>query len=1004
MAAIDRSKLTPGLRKYDLAGETFARVVKANPADKIDVEIGDAKQPDFKPQFKVARWANECNFSLRAQEDPGAVVDVVGEKVVYRRADGVEVHQYEVPAGEDGGFEFEWVLPSKPASNVLSGTIRTKGLAFHYQGPLPDRLLKRGATRPDNVVGSYAVYHATKRDNAAGGNEYRTGKFCHIYRPKAVDANGVETWCELAIDVEGELLTVTVPEKFLEEAVYPVTVDPTFGYTSAGATNFGWGNDQVDSHKANPGTSGTCESMSWYASGTGNAKGIIVKASDETIITDGVTAPVAMGSLGWHTANFGTDPSVTAQDYYLGFVWAGSGSIYGDLVGGTASEAYDPSNSYTTPTNPTDFEYYDDWSLSIYATYTAAAGGAIAGTTAMTFGAGSSTLTGSGALAGTCSMSFGAGSSAMAGAGALAGSAALAFTPTGTMTSPGAMAGVAAMIFNDPHVLEVDQWLHFEASSDGTEITDTILLSSVTGEDLGGDWITVSDPAAQTPGAIPNATIETDASMPLPGRIAVDGAAAVRDTGTRGARFTMGQNGAIQLSITDPGHQLAVGYMMRWNGPSTNWGPRDVVGLRSDPSGNYQFLQFTDNASGDEIPQGHVHWQPGGSGIGPAIFFTRGQWYWVAQKHVAGGESTEVRIYDAATGSLIGISTGAVSTGTQGCTTIQLGMVTYGDAAHAAQSIDFDNFVTHKDNANHPLLPNWSAQESTLTGAGALAGVASVTFGAGSSAMTGAAPIAGVAALTFSPTGTLLAPGAMAATCSIAFGAGSSAMGGAGALAGASALSFGEGSTILTGAGALAGASALTFAPTGTMLAPGDIAGTCAITFGAGSSAMAGAGAMAGVSSLAFGAGSSALSGGGALAGACAIAFTNSATLLGGNQLAGVVALSFTDAAALSGSGSLAGACAIEFGGSGTLELPSGALAGSAAITISATGSTLGAGALAGHCSLELYATGTLDQPPAVLGRRGGSHHSSEHAQRPRSVASVRPSPNPSKRRPNPRN
>jgi len=96
--------------KYKVENETFLREVKANPKDRIEVEIGDSKQPDFKPQFKVMRWDNEVNFSLRAEEHPQATVETEGEKIKYITPE-YEVHQYDKPElSEDGGFEFEWVL------------------------------------------------------------------------------------------------------------------------------------------------------------------------------------------------------------------------------------------------------------------------------------------------------------------------------------------------------------------------------------------------------------------------------------------------------------------------------------------------------------------------------------------------------------------------------------------------------------------------------------------------------------------------------------------------------------------------------------------------------------------------------------------------------------------------------------------------------------------------------------------------------------------------------
>jgi hypothetical protein len=226
--------------KFAVERNTFKRAVKDNPKDKIEIEIGDSKTDDFKPQVKLMRWNNEVNFSIRAEEHPQAQIQTKGKVVKYVTPE-YEIHQYELDADEvntEGGFEFEWVLPQKPSTNVFTATIQTKDLDFFYQPPLTPEEIGRGAVRPENVVGSYAVYHKSKGGmNDANGMEYKTGKAFHIYRPKVKDANGNWTWGKLHIDVEKGLLTVTVPQEFLHNAVYPVIVDPTFGYTSIGASN-----------------------------------------------------------------------------------------------------------------------------------------------------------------------------------------------------------------------------------------------------------------------------------------------------------------------------------------------------------------------------------------------------------------------------------------------------------------------------------------------------------------------------------------------------------------------------------------------------------------------------------------------------------------------------------------------------------------------------------------------------------------------------------------------
>lgn len=102
--------------------------------------------------------------------------------------------------------------------------------------------------------------------------------------------------------------------------------------------------------------------------------------------------------------------------------------------------AYLPSTERTELYNAGAGVAFADW---------AGASGAIAGTAALTFGAGSSTLTAAGSLAGVAALTFGAGSSTLTAAGALAGSAAIVFgAGSSTLTGSGALAGVSALTFD----------------------------------------------------------------------------------------------------------------------------------------------------------------------------------------------------------------------------------------------------------------------------------------------------------------------------------------------------------------------------------------------------------------------------------------------------------------------------------------------------------------------------------------------------------------------------
>ncbi|MCR4275461.1 MAG: hypothetical protein NUV83_01770, partial [Candidatus Wolfebacteria bacterium] len=199
-----------------------------------------------------------------------------------------------------------------------------------------------------------------------------TGKVGHIFRPKIIDSAGTEVWGDLHI--ENGILSVTIPQNFLDKAVYPVIVDPTFGYTTIGATGGATPANYLVGTRANPTVTatGTVDSISIYGSGSGvNFKGTVLNTS-MNIITNGVSPSGSFGAgAGWVSANYTTKPTVsTGTDYYSGAVVNGTATIYYDTGGGATDAFYDATNNFTTPTNPTD-ALDNPVLLSVYFTYTA---------------------------------------------------------------------------------------------------------------------------------------------------------------------------------------------------------------------------------------------------------------------------------------------------------------------------------------------------------------------------------------------------------------------------------------------------------------------------------------------------------------------------------------------------------------------------------------------------------------------------------------------------------
>jgi hypothetical protein len=310
----------------------------------------------------------------------------------------------------DNEFDIDFTLKSKPDTNVFTYRIEgAEDFDFWYQLALTQEEIEQGAERPENVVGSYAVYHKTNRNHRVGSTNYTIGKAFHIYRPKAIDAGGVEVWAQL--DYKDGILSVTVPQKFLDEAVYPVVVDPTFGYTTQGASQQDLSHDHAHTDygraialKATLTESGEITKITSYitcvSEREAKAKSGIFEYSTSTgsVLTNGKTGEINVTTTGWKDMTFATNPTLSADDYFL--ITKGetkTTASYSDNTllnydtGGASGDSYMHSQGdtaagmnlydyyYITASTGTPEEYIvveQDRKYSIYATYTASASAA----------------------------------------------------------------------------------------------------------------------------------------------------------------------------------------------------------------------------------------------------------------------------------------------------------------------------------------------------------------------------------------------------------------------------------------------------------------------------------------------------------------------------------------------------------------------------------------------------------------------------------------------------
>lgn len=235
----------------------------------VDEQLSESKESRIdidktKPRAVLNKWDGEVAMGISYEGVRATGKRKSNTNIIEFKNGNKEVHMYPL---DNGDFEIEVVLNSKPNTNVFNFTIDGhEELDFFYQPQLPEFDYKKEhwfvdmttkkkrefvsyydalteeeqnkfiiIKQPENVIGSYAVYHKNKVNHIKGQTNYGIGKLFHIYRPKAIDSNGDEIWGELSY-TEGEL-RVTIDQSWLDNATYPIKIDPTIGYTTIGASN-----------------------------------------------------------------------------------------------------------------------------------------------------------------------------------------------------------------------------------------------------------------------------------------------------------------------------------------------------------------------------------------------------------------------------------------------------------------------------------------------------------------------------------------------------------------------------------------------------------------------------------------------------------------------------------------------------------------------------------------------------------------------------------------------
>ena len=266
----------------------------------------------------VALFAERCHVQLEVKPYTAREQKRIKQLTeIHKSYDWVEKAQRSDPGWHyvplEDGYEFEVWLDKCPVSNIIELSMQHKNVEFFYQPPLTEEQKNQGQLRWSHVEGSWAVYH-TNRQQVGGNEKYRVGKIGHIYRPWAEDAGGKRVWCDINIDAKNNKASITVPKDFLDSAQYPVMIDPTLGYTEAGASS----NTCIDVFRGvsvpTYGYTGTVSSVTCYRfvqSSTSSGGMVwsfgVYRANAQTLMFNTTQASDATGALdgtsAWQTLN-----------------------------------------------------------------------------------------------------------------------------------------------------------------------------------------------------------------------------------------------------------------------------------------------------------------------------------------------------------------------------------------------------------------------------------------------------------------------------------------------------------------------------------------------------------------------------------------------------------------------------------------------------------------------------------------------------------------------------
>ena len=365
--------------------------------DNDDMEIGQTTGQDL--FIKLNRWGGECKINMDLAGDKSATIQQisadelrwVGNKFDFKfekKSPKIEFvgskKKDEMPFifNERNGVELFIILKEKPVQNYVEFPVDIRNLNYYKQPPLTQESIDAGHVRSPLIDGSYAVYHKTKKNHVIGQTNYMAGKAFHIYRPIVMDNNNNLTFGELDI-VDGKM-RITVDSDFIQNAVYPVTIDPNFGYETQGTFGYQDFEDII-------------VGRSWLNNqgvGTGDSISACVYINNQKmkcalydydgpanyIQTTDERSDITEKAKAYYTFNFSSSPDISNNTTYNLLIWGdetgggGYGRLFYDFPGDLGNDAFNVAEAYGAwPGTVTQSSRNSSVVHSLYCTFTESA-------------------------------------------------------------------------------------------------------------------------------------------------------------------------------------------------------------------------------------------------------------------------------------------------------------------------------------------------------------------------------------------------------------------------------------------------------------------------------------------------------------------------------------------------------------------------------------------------------------------------------------------------------